>query len=59
MFFEDVDTKSILIYDKVSSGKKNYKYFIGYMDDDYKIKPFSIIFPKTSVCVKRYVGKTK
>ena len=29
------------------------------MDDDYEIKPFSIIFPKTSVCVKRYVGKTK
>ena len=28
-FLEDVDIDNILISDKVSSGKKNYKYFIG------------------------------
>ena len=29
------------------------------MDDDYKIKPFSIVLPKTSAYVKSYDGKTK
>ena len=28
-FLEDVDIDNILISDKVSSGEKNYKYFIG------------------------------
>ena len=23
----------------ISSGEKTYKYFLGYMNDDYKIKP--------------------
>ena len=30
-----------------SSGGKSWKYFIGYTDDDYKIKPSSLSFPKT------------
>ena len=33
--------------------------FIGYMDDDYKIKPFRIILPKTRGYVKRYDVETK
>ena len=41
------------------SGEKNSKYFIGYMDDDYKIKPISIILPKTSTYIKSYDDKTK
>ena len=32
----------------ISSLEKNYKYFTGYMDDVYKIKPFSVILPKMS-----------
>ena len=39
--------------------KKNYKYFIGCIDDDCKIKPFSIILPKTGTYVKRYDDETK
>ena len=35
---------------KISYGEKNYKYFIGYMDDGHKIKSFSIILPKSSEC---------
>ena len=42
----------------VSSGKKNYRCFIGYMDDDCKTKRFSII-PKTSAYVKSCDGETK
>ena len=44
----------------VSSREKYYKYFTGYKDDnDYKIKPLWIMFPKTSAYVKRYDGETK
>ena len=43
---------------KISFSEKYYKCFIGYVDD-YKIKPFSIILPRTSVHVKRYDGETK
>ena len=38
---------------------KNYKYFIGYKDDENKTKPLHIILPKTSAYVKIYVGETK
>ena len=43
----------------VSSGKKIYKYFIGYKDDDHKIKSSHIMLPKTSAYVKSYDGETK
>ena len=43
----------------VSSGKKNYKYFIGYKDDDYRIKPLRTILPNTSTYVKRYDREIK
>ena len=51
VFWGDVDTNNILIPNKVSPGKRNYKFFIGYVDDDCKIKPFSVILPKTSAYV--------
>ena len=48
----------MLMSNKISFSEKYYKCFIGYIDD-YKIKPFSIILPRTSVHVKRYDGETK
>ena len=39
--------------------KKNYKYFIGYLYNDDKVKPLLIMFPKTSPYVKIYDGQTK
>ena len=39
--------------------KKNYKYFIGYLYDDYKIKPLHIMLPKTKTYVKSFDGQTK
>ena len=39
--------------------KKNYKYFIGYLYDDYKIKPLYIMLPKTKTYVKIFDGQTK
>ena len=38
----DVDIYEILISNKVSFGKKYDKYFSGYKNDDYKIKPLCI-----------------
>ena len=39
--------------------EKNYKYFIGYLYIDHKVKPLHIILPKTSAYVKSYDGQTK
>ena len=44
---------------KISSGEKSYKYFIGYMYDDYKIKPLRIMLPKMNDYVRTYDGKNK
>ena len=44
---------------KISSSEKNYKYFVGSMDDDYKIKSLQIMFQKTSTNVKTYADETK
>ena len=38
-FLKDTDIINILISNKISSSMKNYKYFIGYIDDNLKIKP--------------------
>ena len=54
-----MDIDNILISKKISPDEKNYKYLIGYMDDDYKVKPLHIMLPKTSVYVKGYDGETK
>ena len=48
----------MLISNKISSGEKNYKYFIGYMFD-YKMTPLRITLLKVSPRVKSYDGKTK
>ena len=39
--------------------RKNYKYFVGYLHNDIKVKPLHIMLPKTSAYVKSYDGKTK
>ena len=50
---------NMLISNKIFPCEKNFKYFIGYIDWDYKIKSFSIILPKTSVYIKCYDRETK
>ena len=44
---------------KISSGKKKYKYFIGCLHDGYKIKPSHMMLPETRTYVKSYDGQTK
>ena len=48
-----------LIPNKICSGEKNYKYFIGYLYDDYKIKSLHIMLLKTRAYVKSYDSQTK
>ena len=42
---------AFLVY-KISFGEKNYKYFIGYLYNDHKVKPLHIMLRKTSFYVK-------
>ena len=37
---------------KISSGEKNYKYFIGYFYNDHKVKQLQIMLQKASTYVK-------
>ena len=55
----DVDIEKVLVSNKISFGEKNYKYFIGYLYNDNKVKPLHIMLPKTSAYVKSYDGQTK
>ena len=48
---------NVLVSNKISSSKKNHKYFCLY--DDYKIKLLHIMRSKTGVYVKSYDGQTK
>ena len=50
---------NVLVTKKICSGEKNYKYFIGYLYDNYKIKSLHIMLPKTSAYVKSYDSQTK
>ena len=59
LFLEDLYLENILISDKTSCSLKSYKYFIGCMNDDYKMKPLHIMLWKTSAYVKGYDGETK
>ena len=55
----DVHIEKVLVSNKISFGEKNYKYFIGYLYDNHKVKPLRIMLPKTSTYVKSYDGQTK
>ena len=49
----------VLVSNKISSIEKSYKPFIGYLHDDYKIKPLHRMLPETSTYVISYHGQTK
>ena len=44
---KNIDINKIVVPNKVSFGKKGFKYFIGYKDTK-KIKPLCIFLPKMS-----------
>ena len=59
IFLDGIDIDNVLVSNKISCGKNNYKYFIGYLYVNYKIKPLHIMLPNTRVYVKSYDGQTK
>ena len=59
VLLRDVDIEKVLASDKISFGEKNYKYVIGYLHNDHKVKPLHIMLPKTSAYVKSYDGENK
>ena len=62
LFWGDVDTEKVLVSNKISFGKKYYKYykyFIGYLYNGNKVQPLNIVTPKISAYVKGYDGQTK
>ena len=40
IFLGDADIEKVLVSNKISFGEKNDKYFIGYLHNDNKLKPF-------------------
>ena len=58
-FLGDVDIEKVLVSDKISFGEKNYKYFVGYLYNDSKVKPLHIMLPKTRAYVKSCDGQNK
>ena len=51
--------EKVFVSNKISFGEKSYKYFIGYLYTDRKIKPLHIMLPKTTAYVKRHDEQTK
>ena len=54
-----VNIEKVLVCNKISPCEKNYKHFIDYLYDDYKIKPLHIMLPETRVYVNTYDGQSK
>ena len=55
----DVDIEKVLVSSKIYFSERNYKYFIGNLYNDHKVKLLHITLPKTSAYVESYDGQTK
>ena len=51
ILMNNIDINKIVASNKVSFGKKGFKYFIGYKDAQ-KIRPLSIFLPKMSAYIR-------
>ena len=58
IFLENVDIEKVLVSNEISFGEKNYKYFIGYLYNDHKVKPLHIMLPRTGTYEKNYDEQT-
>ena len=59
IFLGDVGIEKVLVSNKIYFGEKNCKYFIGFLYNGNKVKPFNIMLPITSPYVKSYDRQTK
>ena len=53
----DIDIERKLVSKKIYFGEKNYKYFIGYLHNDNKVKPSHIMLSKRSAYEKVMMDK--
>ena len=53
----DIDINKIIVSNKFPFGKQDFKYFIGYKDNQ-EIRPLCTFFSKVAIC-KRYSDKSK
>ena len=56
---KNINIEKVLVSNKISFCEKNCKYFIGYLYNDHKVRPLSIMLPETRAYVKSYDGQTK
>ena len=56
---KDVYVEKVLVSYKISYSEKDYKYFLGYLCNDHKVKSLHIMLPEISAYVKTYDGQTK
>ena len=54
-----LDIGKLLVSIKISFGEKNYKYFVGCVYNDNRIKPLHIMLLKINAYVKSYDGQIK
>ena len=54
-----LDIGKLLVSIKISFGEKNYKYFVGCVYNDNRIKPLHIMLLKRNAYVKSYDGQIK
>ena len=59
IYLKDVDIEKALVSNKTSFGETSYKYFIGYLYNNHKVKPLHIMLPETSTYVRSCDGQTK
>ena len=59
IFLKDVDTEKVLVSNKIYFGEKNYKYFIGYLYNNNKVKLLHLMLAKTSAYLKSHDGQTE
>ena len=58
-YWRDTDIENVLVSKKIPFNEKSYKCFIGYLYDNYKIKPLHMMLPKIEAYVKCYDCPTK
>ena len=59
IFGGGIHIENVLVSNKTSFDEKNFKYFIGHLNNGNKVKSLNIMLPKTTTFVKGYHRQTK
>ena len=49
ILLRNVDIEKVLVSNKIPFDEKNYKYFIGYLCDNHKVRPLHKMLPKINM----------